>query len=78
MDPSSSGARFDVLESEEGGRFDHAVTRHLVVEVGDEVPLAAPPDFCWVTLAQLAALARRSFQVNVEARSLLLCLESIG
>jgi oxidase EvaA len=71
-------ARFDVLESEEGGRFDHAVTRHLVVEVGDEVPLATPPDFCWVTLAQLAALARRSFQVNVEARSLLLCLESIA
>jgi oxidase EvaA len=78
LDGGRGRARFDVLESEEGGRFDHAVTRHLVVEVGDEVPLAAPPDFCWVTLAQLAALARRSFQVNVEARSLLLCLESIG
>jgi NDP-hexose 2,3-dehydratase len=69
--------RFDALQSEEGGRFQHAVTRHLVVEVGDDFPSETSPDFCWLTVGQLMALVGSSYQVNVEARSLLLCLHSL-
>jgi len=66
--------RFDVLHSEEGGRFHHALTRHLVVEVDDDFPLATGPDFTWLTVPQLGELTRNSYQVDMEARSLLLCL----
>jgi hypothetical protein len=69
--------RYDVLQSEEGGRFQHAVTRNLIVEVGEEFPLETPPDFIWVTVAQLMALVRATYQVNIEARSLLLCLQTL-
>lgn len=70
--------RYDVLQSEEGGRFHHAVTRHMVVEVGDDFPLSVPPDFAWVTLAQLKRLVASSYQVNIEARSLLTCIHALS
>jgi oxidase EvaA len=70
--------RFDVRLSEEGGRFDHAVTRHMIVEVGEDFPLATSPDYAWVTPAQLQDLIRSSYQVNIEARSLFACLNAIG
>ncbi|NDU71399.1 NDP-hexose 2,3-dehydratase [Actinomadura sp. DSM 109109] len=69
--------KYDVVQSEEGGRFREALTRHLVVEVGGGFPLATPPDFCWVSLPQAMALTRQSYQVNIEARSLLLCLHAL-
>lgn len=69
---------YDVLQSEEGGRFDHAVTRHLVVEVGEDFPLAVSRDYRWVTLCQLRSLIRNSYQVNIEARSLFTCLHAVG
>jgi oxidase EvaA len=62
------------VHSEEGGRFHHALTRHLVVEVDDDFPLEVPPDFAWLTMSQLGELARNSYQLDIEARSLLLCL----
>jgi len=68
---------YDVEQSEEGGRFEHTVTRHLVIEVDDELALRAPADFTWLTVAQLAGLVSGSYQVNIEARSLLLCLHAI-
>jgi len=74
----SDGVRrcVDVVHSEEGGRFHHALTRHLVVEVGEDFPLAVPPDFVWLTVSQLGELIRNSYQVDIEARSLLLCLHA--
>lgn len=70
-----SCTRFDALHSEEGGRFYHAVNRYLVVEAGEEVPQdASGPDFVWMTVGQLAELARYGNYVNVEARNLLTCL----
>lgn len=69
--------RYDVEQSEEGGRFHHAVTRHLVVEVAEDHPLGTSPDYLWVTLAQLKELVRASYQVNIEARSLLLCMHTL-
>lgn len=68
--------RFDTALSEEGGRFYHARTRHLIVEddgtIGDE-----GPDFRWLTPRQLVDLLRHSHYVNIQARSLLACLHSL-
>lgn len=61
-------------QSEEGGRFHHATTRHLVVEQDPSAPLEPPPGYLWITARQLAALVATSCVVNIEARSLLLTL----
>jgi hypothetical protein len=68
---------FDVALSEEGGRFRDAVTRHLVVEAGEEFPVEQPPDYTWLTVEQLTGMVAFSYHVNIEARSLLLCLQAI-
>src|SRR5690606_38069026 len=36
--------RYDVVQSEEGGRFLHAQTRYLIVEAPDDFPLSVPPE----------------------------------
>lgn len=80
LDLVLSGAgrtRYDVVQSEEGGRFHHALTRHMVLEVGDDFPLDTPPDYTWLTVGQLAALLPASYQLNIEARSLVLCLHAL-
>jgi oxidase EvaA len=67
--PGDHRIRYDVVQSEEGGRFHHAETRNLIVEVGEEFPLDAPPGFRWLTVHQLGELLRHSSYVTVEARS---------
>ncbi len=69
--------RYDVVQSEEGGRFLHAETRYLVVEADDDFPLRVPPDFAWVTVEQLLALQRHRYYLGIEARTLLFCLNNL-
>ncbi|MFJ8360465.1 NDP-hexose 2,3-dehydratase family protein [Streptomyces sp. NPDC093984] len=69
--------RYDAVQSEEGGRFHHAVTRNLVVEADDDFPLTEPEGHCWVTLHQAQELLRHSNYLNVQARTLVACL-SLG
>jgi oxidase EvaA len=70
---------YEAIHSEEGGRFLNAQSRYLIVEATEaEVPLEAPSGFCWVTPAQLASLVRHGHYVNVQARTLLACLNAAG
>nr|AHE14540.1 CalS14-like putative dehydratase [uncultured bacterium] len=71
------GVRYATVLSEEGGRFHQAQNRYLVVEVGEEFPLAVPPDFAWLTVGELTAACQHSHQLNIEARTLLFCLYSL-
>ncbi|MEU5553651.1 NDP-hexose 2,3-dehydratase family protein [Micromonospora sp. NPDC047793] len=73
----SARTRYDAVLSEEGGRFYHALTRYQVVEVGDDVPIEVPPNYCWITVRQLGDLLRHGHYLNIEARSLLACLHSL-
>ncbi|MGP3949261.1 NDP-hexose 2,3-dehydratase family protein [Streptomyces sp. 7N604] len=66
--------RYEAVHSEEGGRFLHAESRYLVVDADDEV--AVPPGYRWVTPGQLNSLARHGHYVNVQARTLLACLNA--
>ncbi|MFI2242270.1 NDP-hexose 2,3-dehydratase family protein [Streptomyces chrestomyceticus] len=69
--------RYEAVHSEEGGRFRHAQSRYLFVDVDeDQVPCEPAPGYLWVTPGQLAALTRHPHYVNVQARSLLACLAS--
>ncbi|NEC66325.1 NDP-hexose 2,3-dehydratase family protein [Streptomyces sp. SID9727] len=66
--------RYDVVHSEEGGRFLNAESRCLIVET--DAPLDAPAGYAWVTPAQLTSLVRHSHYLNVQARTMLACLNA--
>ena len=68
---------YDTLLSEEGGRFYHAQTRYRIVEAPPGLSEEAPDDFFWVTVRQLMALVRHGHYLNIEARTLLLCLHTL-
>lgn len=68
-----ANVRYDVVQSEEGGRFLYAETRYRIVEA-DDVPRQVPPDFRWIAVGQLMALQRHSYHLGIELRTLLLCL----
>lgn len=78
LDVARAGrVRFDTELSEEGGRFHHARTRYSIVEVGPGVADTEPPDYRWLTLHQLAGLLQHSHYVNVQARTLVACLQGL-
>ncbi|WP_327371093.1 NDP-hexose 2,3-dehydratase family protein [Streptomyces sp. NBC_01217] len=69
--------RYEAVHSEEGGRFLNAVSRYLVVEADEaDAPLDPPPGYAWVTLAQLTTLVRHGHYLNVQARTMLACLNA--
>ncbi|MFG3660760.1 NDP-hexose 2,3-dehydratase family protein [Streptomyces sp. NPDC047706] len=77
LDARPDQIRYGAVHSEEGGRFHHAQSRYLIVEADEEqAPAQPPPGYCWVTPWQLNSLVRHSRYVNVQARSLLACLNT--
>ncbi|MFD6465717.1 NDP-hexose 2,3-dehydratase family protein [Streptomyces goshikiensis] len=69
--------RYEAVHSEEGGRFLDAQSRYLVVEADeDEAPLSAPDGYRWVTPGQLSLLVRQGHCINVQARTLMACLDA--
>ncbi|MFF7637022.1 NDP-hexose 2,3-dehydratase family protein [Kitasatospora sp. NPDC008050] len=71
--------RYEAVHSEEGGRFLNAESRYLIIEADEETaPLDPPPGYAWVTPAQLTSLVRHGHFLNVQARTLLACLEAAG
>lgn len=71
--------RYTAVHSEEGGRFLNAESRYMIVETDlDEVPLVPPRGFFWVTAEQLTSLVRHGHYLNVQARTLLACLNGMG
>ncbi|MFD7658898.1 NDP-hexose 2,3-dehydratase family protein [Actinosynnema sp. NPDC059797] len=69
--------RYDVMQSEEGGRFLDASNRYVVVEVGDDFPTALPGSYRWLPLGQLCALLVHSNYLTVELRSLIACVQTL-
>ncbi|MEV0275035.1 NDP-hexose 2,3-dehydratase family protein [Streptomyces sp. NPDC050610] len=68
--------RYDAVQSEEGGRFHRAETRHQIIDGGDDFPLDVPEEYRWMTVRQLTGLLRHSNYLNIEARSLLAALHT--
>lgn len=72
-----SRIHYEAVHSEEGGRFLNAESRYLLVEADEaSAPLAPPAGYRWVTPEQLTSLVRHNHYVNVQARSLLACLNA--
>ncbi|MFE9656602.1 NDP-hexose 2,3-dehydratase family protein [Micromonospora sp. NPDC006431] len=70
----ASQVRMESLQSEDGGRFHRADTKHLVIELPEDHPVDAPENYRWMTLGLLNRLVHDGYYVNVEARSLMACL----
>jgi oxidase EvaA len=70
--------RYEAVHSEEGGRFLNAESRYLIVEADDGLPYDLPSDYTWITLGQLTDLLRHGHYVNVQARTLVACLNAIS
>lgn len=69
--------RYEAVHSEEGGRFLEAESRYLVVDADDgRLASDPPPGYCWATPGQLNALLRHGNYVNVQARTLLACINT--
>ncbi|MFF9011388.1 NDP-hexose 2,3-dehydratase family protein [Streptomyces sp. NPDC014870] len=70
---------YEGVHSEEGGRFLNAESRYLVVLAeNDESPSDPPAGYRWVTPDQLSALVGHGHYLNVQARTLLVCLRAAG
>lgn len=69
---------FDTALSEEGGRFYHALNRYLLVEADPADVPAETPDHRWIAVHQLVGLLRHSHYLNVEARTLVACLNGLA
>ncbi|MGM1064042.1 NDP-hexose 2,3-dehydratase family protein [Saccharothrix sp. Mg75] len=69
--------RYDVMQSEEGGRFLDASNRYVVVEVGEDFPSALPDSYRWLSLGRLCALLAHSNYLTVELRSLVACVQTL-
>jgi oxidase EvaA len=62
-------------QCEEGGRFYRYATENIVVERDERDDLPVPANHTWVTLGQINTLIRYGNHLNIEARSVLACLD---
>jgi oxidase EvaA len=63
---------FDVMQSEEGGRFFQEQNRNMIIEVNELSFL--PKNFIWMTLNQLKTFLQYNNYVNIQARSIISAL----
>jgi len=68
--------RYSCTQSEEGGRFYHVENEYRLVQIDPSLRLDLPEDYIWLTLRQINELLRYGL-INVEARSLLACLNVV-
>jgi oxidase EvaA len=77
LDAPADRVRYEAVHSEEGGRFLNAESRYLFIETDEtQTPLEPPPGYQWATPGQLGALTAHGHYVNVQARTLLSCIDS--
>ncbi|MEW9520536.1 NDP-hexose 2,3-dehydratase family protein [Streptomyces tubercidicus] len=74
---AAGSAVYSAEQSEEGGRFLDARIRYLFVMADeDTAPWKAPRGYAWATVAQLNSLVAHGRYLNVQARTLLACVNS--
>ncbi|CAB5101270.1 hypothetical protein D3OALGA1CA_1446 [Olavius algarvensis associated proteobacterium Delta 3] len=72
---NNNSIRYDVIQSEEGGRFYHDQNRYNIIEIDGRYELDLPRNYLWMTLRQIKEFIRFNNYFNIEARGLLSCLE---
>lgn len=62
---------YDVLQSEEGGRFYKEQNRNMIVIADDSFPIDLPKRYIWMTLGQIYGFLKFNNYINIQARSLI-------
>jgi dTDP-4-dehydro-6-deoxy-alpha-D-glucopyranose 2,3-dehydratase len=75
IDRSKSKILVDQLQTEHGGRFLRKRNRNIIVEVEEDINIQ--DDFKWLTLGELKQLMEKDNFVNMDARSILSCIDYI-
>jgi oxidase EvaA len=76
---STDRIRYETVHAEEGGRFLNAESRYLIIDADEaDAPQDPPPGYAWATPAQLTSLVRHGHYLNVQARTLLACLNALA
>lgn len=68
---------YDVMQSEEGGRFFHEQNQNIVIEVDEWELLEIHPNFTWMTFKQAKEFIKFNNYFNIEARSILACFTPV-
>lgn len=68
---------YNVLQSEEGGRFYQEQNQNIVIEIGEDELLNIHPNFTWMTFKQAKEFIRFNNYFNIEARSVLACITPV-
>jgi dTDP-4-dehydro-6-deoxy-alpha-D-glucopyranose 2,3-dehydratase len=77
LEAPSEQILFSALQSEEGGRFFQEQNRNMIVEVGDDFPVAVDESYCWMTLGQILRLIEFNNYMNIAARSLISAISCV-
>jgi oxidase EvaA len=62
---------YDVLQSEEGGRFYREQNRNMLILAGNEISDKLPENYIWMTMNQLYTFLKFNNYLNIQARSLI-------
>lgn len=65
---------FDVVQSEEGGRFYHEQNRNVIYELDADVDLPIYDNYIWLTMSQIKDFLRFNNFLNIQVRSLVSAL----
>lgn len=71
LSPAPDKILYARLQSEDGGRFLYKSNRNMIVQVGNHDLNELPPDFIWLTLAQIAQLLHQDNLIHATTRSIL-------
>jgi dTDP-4-dehydro-6-deoxy-alpha-D-glucopyranose 2,3-dehydratase len=77
LNVSKDRIRYDVLQSEEGGRFYREQNRNMIVEADDAFSIEVPDNYTWMTYKQINEFLRFNNFLNIQARSLLAAIKYI-
>ena len=68
---SEDGILYNVLLSEEGGRFFHEQNRNVIIDIGNKNLEQLPEDYLWVDYGTLNYLVQVNNCLNIQLRNLL-------
>lgn len=75
LNASREQIRYDVLQSEEGGRFYREQNRNMIIEADEDFPMEVPEHYTWMTLNQINNFLKFNNFLNIQARSILSALK---
>lgn len=71
----NSGILYNVILSEEGGRFYHEQNKNIIIEIADDKIISLPEEYFWVDYKTLNLLTQLNNCLNIQLRNLLSLLE---